>query len=134
MRTFERTLTLRRCASLFLSVREGRVRTGALALVLVACQQHSAQPTTRPPPAAALIPCGTGAAPLARTCGVELTDGIVTVRNPDGGFHRLRLAPGRGLIAADGAAPARVTPVDADTIEVAIGDDRYRLPATVKRR
>ncbi len=36
------------------------------------------------------------------------------------------------LVAADGAERAQVMLVDGNTIEVAIGDDHYRLPATVK--
>ncbi|RYD62319.1 MAG: hypothetical protein EOP58_13360 [Sphingomonadales bacterium] len=54
-------------------------------------------------------------------------------RDPDGGFHRLRVTrDGRGVIAADGASAASVTIIDKDAIEVAIDDARYRLPATVK--
>ena len=55
------------------------------------------------------------------------------VHNPDGGFHRLVVTKdGRGVVAADGAEPARVTIIAPGVIEVAIGGDRYRLPATVK--
>jgi len=36
------------------------------------------------------------------------------------------------VVAADGADAASVKVVGADAIEVAIGGDRYRLPATVK--
>ncbi|HEU4958786.1 MAG TPA: hypothetical protein VFT56_00115 [Sphingomonas sp.] len=58
---------------------------------------------------------------------------MLVVRNPDGGFHRLQVThDGRGVIAADGAESAKVTIVEAGTIEVAIGGDRYRLPAVVK--
>lgn len=58
---------------------------------------------------------------------------VLTVNAPDGGFRRLLVASdGRGVVAADGAEPAVVTPLDTHTIEVAIGGDRYRLPATVK--
>jgi len=39
---------------------------------------------------------------------------------------------GRGVIAADGAEAAKVTITGADGIEVALGGNRYRLPATVK--
>ena len=75
---------------------------------------------------------------LTRTCSVEqatTSRGLVlTLRHPDGSFHRLLATrDGRGLVAADGAAPARLTIVGPDLIEVALGDDRYRLPATVKR-
>ena len=59
----------------------------------------------------------------------------LVVHNPDGGFHRLRVTKdGRGVIAADGAEKAKVTIVGAGEIEVAIGGDRYRLPATIKGR
>ena len=36
------------------------------------------------------------------------------------------------FVAADGAEPAVVTLAGADEIEVALGDDHYRLPATMK--
>ena len=50
-----------------------------------------------------------------------------------GGFRRLQVATdGRGVIAADGADVASVKVVSPGSIEVAVGDDRYRLPATVK--
>lgn len=77
-----------------------------------------------------------GEAP-APDCTVDRERGkdglILTVRHPDGAFRRLAVATdGRGVVAADGAEPARVTILDADAIEVAIGGDRYRLPATVR--
>jgi len=67
---------------------------------------------------------------------VEGADGLeLIVHNPDGGFHRLQVTgDGRGVVAADGAENAKVTIVGAGEIEVAIGGDRYRLPATVKGR
>ncbi|KQN83776.1 hypothetical protein ASE90_07505 [Sphingomonas sp. Leaf67] len=82
------------------------------------------------------IECATGAAPVAAACTIERTadgaDTILTLRQPDGGFHRLRITrDGRGVVAADGAGAARVTVIGNDRIEVAIGDARYRLPATI---
>ncbi len=113
----------------------GRVRVTALVLALSACNSPPATAPRERPAKTNLIPCATGNAPLTTTCTVELAGKLVTVRNPDGGFHRLLVTrDGRGLIAADGAQPAKVTPVDTDTIEVAIANDRYRLPATVARR
>ena len=115
----------------------GRVRVTTLALVLSACHSQPETAPAEPVAKADLIPCATGTAALAAACAVDLAPGpdgqLVTVRNPDGGFHRLLVTgDGRGVIAADGAQAARVTTVDANTIEVAIGPDRYRLPATVK--
>lgn len=82
------------------------------------------------------IECATGTASVAANCTIErIEDGgdtILTLRQPDGGFHRLRITrDGRGVVAADGAEAARVTVIGNDRIEVAIGDARYRLPATI---
>jgi len=78
-----------------------------------------------------------GAATFERVCTIERTDGpkgrVLTLRAPDGGFRRLLVTrDGRGVIAADGAEPARVSILSPEAIEVAIGRDRYRLPAAVK--
>ncbi|HEV7289877.1 hypothetical protein [Sphingomonas sp.] len=84
------------------------------------------------------IPCALGGGDDFTTrCTIDRAqtqDGLIlTVRHPDGGFHRLRVTrDGRGVIAADGASAATVTIIDKDAIEVAIDDARYRLPATVK--
>ncbi|MFD1036321.1 hypothetical protein ACFQ15_16930 [Sphingomonas hankookensis] len=76
------------------------------------------------------------AAPFAADCTIERTaDGdetILTLRQPNGGFHRLRITrDGRGVVAADGSEAAKVTVIGDNRIEVAIGGARYRLPATV---
>ncbi|HWT11645.1 MAG TPA: hypothetical protein VN231_02735 [Allosphingosinicella sp.] len=75
-----------------------------------------------------------------RFCTIELGSAeggagrTLTVRKPDGGFRRLLLTgDGRGVVAADGAEQARVTIIADDRIEVAIGGDIFRLPATVRR-
>lgn len=70
-------------------------------------------------------------------CTLERTQSeegqILTIRHPDGGFRRLLVTnDGRGVIAADGAEPAQISPLSQGEIEVAIADDRYRLPATVR--
>ena len=82
------------------------------------------------------IECGTGTAPFAADCTIERTvdgdDTILTLRQSDGGFHRLRITrDGRGVVAADGSEAAKVTVIGNNRIEVALGDARYRLPATV---
>jgi hypothetical protein len=78
-----------------------------------------------------------GATAFERVCAVdrsrEARGLVLTMRHPDGGFRRLLVAnDGRGVVAADGAEAARVTIVDPTEIEVALGDDIYRLPATMK--
>lgn len=58
---------------------------------------------------------------------------ILTISSPSGGFRRLLVTrDGRGVVTADGAEQASVTPLNGGLIEVAVGGDRYRLPAMVK--
>ena len=75
-----------------------------------------------------------GASAFERACIVERGEGgTLTIRHPDGGFRRLTITgDGRGVAAADGAAAAEVQLIADNRIEVAIGGDRYRLPATVR--
>ncbi|WP_053554287.1 hypothetical protein [Sphingopyxis sp. 113P3] len=75
-----------------------------------------------------------GAKLFARTCTIEEMSGaqanILVVGRADTGYRRLAIAKdGRGVVSADGAEPARVTIVKEGLIEVAVGRDRYRLPA-----
>ena len=84
------------------------------------------------------ILCAIGGAPLTRSCTVdqmqEARGLVLTIRHPDGGFHRLLVTrDGRGVVAADGAEHAAVTVTGDKDIEVVLGTDRYRLPATIKR-
>lgn len=78
-----------------------------------------------------------GAATFSRDCTLDREQTprglMLTARHPNGGFRRLLVTgDGRGVVAADGAEPAIVTVVNAEEIEVTIGDDHYRLPATVR--
>ncbi|UYY59127.1 hypothetical protein [Sphingomonas sp. S2-65] len=78
-----------------------------------------------------------GSDTFTRSCTVDRVqsqDGMfLTLRQPEGGFHRLLVTKdGRGVVAADGAERAVVTVLGPDVIEVALGGARYRLPATVK--
>lgn len=115
-----------------------------LGLALASCgqgdrageQQSGAKITHARAPESGGIPCARGEGALAPDCTIDRTptqDGVIlTIHHPDGGFRRLKIArDGRGVIAADGAQPAKVTVTGAHEIEVAIGGDRYRLPATV---
>jgi hypothetical protein len=78
-----------------------------------------------------------GATEFARVCQLEQSETagglVLTVRHPDGGFRRLQVVKdGRGVVAADGAETAEVTPLNPRAIEVRIAGNRYQLPATVK--
>lgn len=83
------------------------------------------------------IACATGGATsFTPSCTVErdTSEGalMLTIRHADGGFRRFRVEPGKGVAVADGAEAAVVTPVGPKQIEVIVGGDKYRLPATVK--
>lgn len=82
------------------------------------------------------IECAIAGRSFARDCTLEQREGpgglMLTIRNGDGGFRRLLLPrDGSGAVAADGAERARVTVVADGRAEVAIGGDRYRLPAAI---
>ena len=112
--------------------------SSALALALLAaCQREPAG--AAPTQAAAedsTIECALhGADAFTRACSVERVhagDGLqLVVRHPDGGFRRFDvLTDGKGLATADGAQLARVA-LQGGGIEVTVGADRYRFPATV---
>ena len=75
-----------------------------------------------------------GAKLFDRTCTVEEMSGadgtVLIVGKPAVGYRRLQVTTdGRGLIAADGSQPATVAIIGEGLIEVAVGADRYRLPA-----
>lgn len=96
----------------------------AAALLLAGCtsEQGATQPEGE------RIDCAIGeGSDFGRDCTVERgADGAMTIHAPDGGFRRFVLTD-EGLRAADGAEEARVTEAG-DVVELAIGDDRYRLP------
>lgn len=149
------------CASPFSSPTWTRASVGEVALVstaakalwpivlllITACGNPARQPASTQVLAAAearqhadaadtRIPCAHRNAPLARTCTVDRTTDdrglILTLRHPDGRFHRLLVThDGRGVVAADGAGYALVSIVRSDGIEVTMGGDRYHLPTTI---
>jgi hypothetical protein len=79
------------------------------------------------------VECAVGpGADWGRECRLERDKNLLTIRHADGGFRRLYIVgDGRGVIPADGAELANVLIVDKGRIEIAIGQDRYRLPARI---
>lgn len=148
---FSRSASGERCAlapTPILSL-AGRGVLGAMLVVqLTACGSQPTQNSVEPTPALnqttvaqpepPKIPCALAGAPdLVPVCTFDTTETpggtILTLRHPDGAFHRLQITrDGRGVVAADGAEPAKVTPLGRDQIEVELGGARYRLPATVR--
>lgn len=90
------------------------------------------------PPGTELIECAiAGTQWFVRECVVEQTevDGatILIVRHPDGGFRRFELlSDGRGMAVADGAVEAVTEVYEGRRLDVSVGSDRYRFPATIK--
>lgn len=120
-------------ASLALAGCDQKVKTKAEAVAIERGEEARAAAEGR-------IPCALGGGTaFDLTCTIDrhqTQDGLIlTIRHPDGGFHRLKVTTdGRGVVAADGAAQAAVRIIDKDAIEVAIDDARYRLPARVRGR
>jgi hypothetical protein len=117
-------------------ISETLVVPAALA-VLVGCSGE----TQRDPVAGAddsRVACALGSdTEFAQKCDVERVQNgdrrELVLRHPDGGFRRFEIVTdGRGLIAADGAEQAVVTPLEDGRIQLSVGDDRYRIPATIK--
>jgi len=108
----------------------------AVGLFLAGCGAGESPP---PPRDSALISCALGgsdrftrscrAARTARTARGERSQLVLS--DPDGGFRRVTVsADGAGVVAADGAEPARIVRISGGEVEIAIAEDRYRLPAS----
>ncbi|MET1756576.1 hypothetical protein ABVV53_14120 [Novosphingobium sp. RD2P27] len=83
------------------------------------------------------IACAVGGAQeFEEVCAVDRSkaDGklALVVRHPDGAFRRFAVVTdGRGLVVADGAEEA-VTRIEGGKLAVAVGEDRYMFPASIK--
>ena len=105
-----------------------------IALAIAACSSGKEQPAVAA--GDEQIECAVGgAADLRKACVVERVESggqaTLVVRHPDGAFRRFDLTTdGTGLIVADGSQAA-VTRLDGDTLDVTVGGDRYRFPATI---
>jgi hypothetical protein len=106
-------------------------------LLVAACSNRAAEaPKVAEGPehvACALGP-GTG---FSLSCAIERSrdaDGTyrMLVRHPDGGFRRLEVGKDNAIVTSDGAEPAAVR-LDGETAEVAVGEDRYRIPLERRR-
>lgn len=107
-------------------------------VALVAGCSGGAAPDTAAESDDSRVACALGSdTEFAEKCDVERVQNgdrrELVLRHPDGGFRRFEIVTdGRGLIAADGAEQAVVTPLADGRIQLSVGDDRYRIPATIK--
>lgn len=79
-----------------------------------------------------------GSTSFERTCATERFAGtngqLLLIRHADGGFRRFSiLTDGRGLAPADGFDQTDIALIENGMIEVSSGDDKYRLPAQIRR-
>lgn len=104
------------------------MRTLLLLCLLGACGEQEAAP----PPSLEIACAPDGSSAWIR-CAVtrETHDGatILTVTEPEGGFRRLLIDAEGKPDTADGAARALVSSGSKGTVEIAVDDGRYRLPA-----
>ena len=113
-----------------------RTSSAGILLLLAACSPGASERTAAAAAEGDLIECAVaGAAAFARECRVEHSqvggEAILVARHPDGGFRRFVVTgDGTGVATADGAQPAQIT-LREGGIEVAVGADRYRFPATL---
>lgn len=109
----------------------------ALAVALAACSDNGQSASAAAADDDSKIACAlAGAKQFTRVCTIERVqaDGKLTlvVRHPDGGFRRFEvLTDGRGVRVADGSEQAETALVGSD-LEVVVGADAYRFPATRK--
>lgn len=80
-----------------------------------------------------------GTSDFGRNCTLDEMSGadgaVLVVGRAGSGYRRLAIATdGRGVVSADGSEPAKVTVIGDGMIEVAVGKDRYRLPANTGGR
>ena len=113
-----------------------RSRYGLLALGLFALAACKPEPDKQPGVSTGeTIACAvSGSSDFVADCAVERTnaDGklFLTVHHPDGAFRRFEvMKDGSGVATADGADQA-VSRLSGQVLEVVIGPDRYRFPAT----
>ena len=84
------------------------------------------------------VPCALGAATVFRLdCTMDRISSAegqtLVLGRANAGYRRFRVTTdGRGVVSADGAEPAVVTVIGDDQIEIRVGQDRYRLPATIQ--
>lgn len=99
----------------------------AACVLLAACSGAES-----PPPPGDTVDCAIGAgADFSPVCTLEQVAGTaqIVLHHPDGGFRRLTRDPATGALAPlDGAEPLVSVADDAQALQFAIGQDRYRIP------
>lgn len=108
-----------------------RISRGLLLLPMLAGCSGGETPEG-PPVGTEQIACATaGSADFKPVCGVQRVKTGLVIWHPNGAFRRLSaLTEGAGFATTDGADQL-AQKLSGDTLEVTIGEDRYRLPVKV---
>lgn len=105
-------------------------------ILLAACNSSNDVPETTADADGKLFCAVDGAAEMTQSCLLERMDSpegqVLVVHHPQGGFRRFEIVrDGRGVVPADGAEPSKLFIVADNMIDVTVGGDRYRFPATI---
>ena len=106
-----------------------RIFSTVAILVLAACGQAS---RGEPPPGERIACALDGAATFVEACTLERSGPQLVLHRPDGGFRRFVQVEGR-VEPLDGAGAATTTRLADGGFEIAIAQDRYRIPADASR-
>jgi hypothetical protein len=108
----------------------------ALTLAIAACNSSNDVPETTADVDGKLFCAVDGSRDMTQSCLLERVESpegqVLVVHHPEGGFRRFRIVrDGRGVIPADGGEPSRLFLTGENMVDVLVGGDRYRFPATI---
>lgn len=105
-----------------------RISSLASLLLLGACGSGSSVPKQiADAPEADRVDCAIGDGTLKKDCALERVGETITVRHPDGSFRRFEVDAKGQFGAADGAEEVAGKRAADSSVEVSIGDRRYRF-------
>ncbi len=105
-----------------------RISSLALAALLASCGSGSSVPKQiADAPDADRVDCAIGEGALARDCALERTGETITVRHADGSFRRFEIDAKGQFGSADGAEEVAGKRGADGSVDVSIGERRYRF-------
>jgi hypothetical protein len=106
-----------------------RTSSLCLALALTGCGVQGEDKVADAAPDDRIECAVSGAKEFAQACAIDRSDPTALIlRHADGGFRRIELAEDGTIEAADGSEVPEGKPLPDDRFELALGNDRYRLP------
>jgi hypothetical protein len=107
------------------------LRTSSIALLLslAGCGSGTVAKQVADAPVADRVECAVTQGPLAADCAIERQGEAITVRHADGSFRRFEIDAAGKFGAADGAEEVAGRRNSDGSVDVSIGDRRYRFAA-----